>query len=306
MNQYSKVELGDLTKQQIRDVWPFEDKNFTPWLAQEKNLEALGKAIGLDLELVERESKVGNYVADIYAKVEGTEQGVIIENQYGDTNHDHLGKLITYAAGKHADVIIWIVERARDEHRQAVEWINQRTDATTGVFLLEVEVWRIENSKHAVKFNVVERPNNWAKLAASSLTETQQNRLSFWTLFRDTAEQDARFPFSLQSPSTNNWYNLSIGSSRYHICLSALKKEACAGFYIKNDKELYHRLEECKSELEAEIGCKMEWTSATKACLIAAHNNKVSLDSRESWEEAIAWMMEMAVKIKKAFLKRVA
>lgn len=306
MNQYSKVELGNLTKQQIRDVWPLEDKNFTPWLAQEKNLEALGKAIGLDLELVERESKVGNYVADIYAKVEGTEQGVIIENQYGDTNHDHLGKLITYAAGKHADVIIWIVERARDEHRQAVEWINQRTVASTGVFLLEVEVWRIENSKHAVKFNVVERPNNWAKLAATSLTETEQNRLSFWTLFRDTAEQNASFTFSLQSPSTNHWYNLALGSSRYHLSLAALKKEMSAAFYIKDDKELFHALEKSKGEIEAEVGCELEWSMATKICQIIAHNKKVNLDSKESWEEAIAWMMEMAVKIKKAFLKRVA
>ena len=86
-----------------------------------------------------------------------------IENQLEDTNHDHLGKIITYAAGKEASVIIWIVKRARDEHRQAVEWLNQHTDENIGFFLLEIELWKINGSVPAPRFNIVERPNDWAK-----------------------------------------------------------------------------------------------------------------------------------------------
>ena len=85
-----------------------------------------------------------------------------------DTNHDHLGKIITYAAGKEASVVIWIVKRARDEHRQAVEWLNQHTDENIGFFLLEIELWKINGSVPAPRFNVVERPNDWAKAIKAS------------------------------------------------------------------------------------------------------------------------------------------
>ena len=114
--------------------------------------------------LEETESAVGSFNVDIFAAEEGgTGRKIIIENQLEETNHDHLGKIITYASGKGAEVVIWIVKRARDEHKQAVEWLNQHTDKNIGFFLLEIELWKINDSLPAPKFNVVERPNDWAK-----------------------------------------------------------------------------------------------------------------------------------------------
>ena len=118
----------------LRSVWPHEANDFTKWLAQEANLAELGNNIGIDIDLEERESSVGSFSVDLYAVERGTGRKIIIENQLEETNHDHLGKLITYASGKGAEVIVWIVKRARDEHRQAIEWLNQHTDSNHSVF----------------------------------------------------------------------------------------------------------------------------------------------------------------------------
>ena len=122
------MKLGKIRRiTDLRTVWQHEAKDFSKWLAQESNLALLSEAIGIDIVLEELESSVGSFNVDLYAVEEGTDRKIIIENQLEDTNHDHLGKLITYASGKGAEVIVWIVKRARDEHRQAIEWLNQNT-----------------------------------------------------------------------------------------------------------------------------------------------------------------------------------
>lgn len=137
--------------------------------------------------LIETESSVGSFNVDIYAQEAGTGRKVIIENQLEDTNHGHLGKVITYAAGKGAEVVVWAVARARDEHRQAIEWLNQHTDSEFGFLLVEVELWQIGDSKPAPRLSVVERPNEWAKALKMSegLSETGRIKLSYWTNYRE-------------------------------------------------------------------------------------------------------------------------
>lgn len=117
----AKYNLGQIKRVDLRDVWRHEAHDFTKWLSEEPNLALLGSEIGIELELIETESSVGSFNVDIYAQESGTGRKVVIENQLEDTNHDHLGKVITYAAGKGAEVVVWVVARARDEHRQAIE-----------------------------------------------------------------------------------------------------------------------------------------------------------------------------------------
>ena len=123
----------------LRSIWPHEEQDFSKWLAQKENLEQLSDAIEIDLELEKTESPVGSFSVDIYARESGSSRGIIIENQLEDTDHDHLGKIIMYAAGKDAEIIVWIVKRARDEHEQAIGWLNQHTDENIGFFLIEIE-----------------------------------------------------------------------------------------------------------------------------------------------------------------------
>lgn len=135
------MKLGRLEKiTDLRSIWKHEAKEFTPWLAKEENLELLSETVGIDIVLEEQESNVGDFSVDLYATEEGTGRKIIIENQLEETNHDHLGKIITYASGKDAEVIIWIVKKARDEHRKAIEWLNQHTDENSAFFLIEIEV----------------------------------------------------------------------------------------------------------------------------------------------------------------------
>lgn len=109
-------DLGKIEAVELRKIWPHEALDFTKWLAEDENLQLLGDTIGTELELIEVESSVGSFNVDIFASEVGTSRKVIIENQLEDTNHDHLGKIITYASGKDAEIIVWIVARARDEH----------------------------------------------------------------------------------------------------------------------------------------------------------------------------------------------
>lgn len=179
----------------MRKIWSNEARDFTVWLAQNENLTMLGETVGIDIDLEERESPVGSFSVDLFATEEGTGRKIIIENQLEDTNHDHLGKIITYAAGKEASVIIWIVKRARDEHRQAVEWPNQHTDENIGFFLLEIELWKINGSVPTPRFNIVEWSNDWAKAikASEGLLGTKKTNLGYWEAFKKYAFNKAEF-----------------------------------------------------------------------------------------------------------------
>src|SRR5262249_15714013 len=124
----SNSPLGKLKKVELREGWKHEASNFTRWLAEEENLILLGDEIGFVLKLVQVEAAVGSFNVDILAEEESTGRTIIIENQLEITNHDHLGKIITYASGYDAQVVVWVVKDVREEHRQAIDWLNEHTD----------------------------------------------------------------------------------------------------------------------------------------------------------------------------------
>lgn len=203
----------------------------------------------------ETESSVGDFNVDIYATETGTDRKIIIENQLEDTNHDHLGKLITYASGKSADVIIWLVKHAREEHKAAIEWLNNHTDDNIGFFLCEIKLYRIGNSEPAVKFEIVEKPNDWTKEVkkTDSMNETKQLRYDYWVAFEDYAFKNHTFAknFKRRKPSTDHWMNFSIGSSACHIAISQIQKrdEIDVELYITDDYDLYNSLYEHKDDI---------------------------------------------------------
>ena len=156
------MSLGTLEEiTDLRSVWPHEAHNFTPWLAE--NINELSNTIGIDIMIEETESSVGDFNVDLFAIDADTGKRIIIENQLEETDHDHLGKLITYASGKGADLVIWLVKKARPEHRAAIEWLNNHTDEDIGFILCEVKLYRIGDSRPAPKFEIIEQPNNWVK-----------------------------------------------------------------------------------------------------------------------------------------------
>ncbi len=305
MTKLGKIERVDT----LRDIWPHEANDFSKWLAQDENLALLSETVGIDIILEERESAVGGFSVDIFASEEGTGRKIIIENQLEETNHDHLGKIITYASGKEAQVIIWIVKRARDEHKKAVEWLNQHTDENIGFFLLEIELWKINDSLPAPKFNIVERPNDWAKImkATEGYSDTKKLQLEFWQAFTEYASEQTDFKkvFSLRKPQPQHWYDLSVGISNYHVGLTVntQKKRIGAEIYITDDKESFEKFQCHQAEIEAELGMKLEWRVAAKDCRILAVQNGDIKQGSETWATYFNWFCKMSLALREIVKK---
>lgn len=306
------IELDRLEEMtDLRQIWGNEAQDFTPWLALEENIALLSEAVGLDITVDDTESAVGDFSADILASETGTERKIIIENQLEDTNHDHLGKLITYAAGKSAEVVIWVVRHAREEHRAAVEWLNNHTDEQISFFLCEIKLYRIGKSLPAVKFEVIERPNDWSKEAKKrgTLNETQRLRHAYWSALNDHAflDEKAEFArnFKRRAPSTDHWLSFSIGFSACHLSVLQIQKrqELDVELRIDDDKELFKYLLKHREGIEKISGLKLDWRELPerKASRIVTVKKHVSFNDRGRWDEQFDWIMQTMLKMKQAF-----
>ena len=200
------MELGKLEEVDIRKIWAHEQYDFSNWLAEDDNIMQLGNILSLSLTDVEKEKFVGGYRCDIICKDEITGKNVLIENQLEPTNHDHLGKIITYASGLDASVIIWIVASAKEEHSSAIEWLNKHTDDEVSFFLIEVHAYTIENSKPAPYFKIIQQPNDFVKQVkniskGSEMNDSQKNRMEFWNKFNEVIERKGK-PFNKRNTVT--------------------------------------------------------------------------------------------------------
>jgi len=302
--------LGKLKKVELREGWKHEASNFTQWLAEEENLALLGDEIGFDIKLLQTEAAVGSFNVDILAEEENTGRKIIIENQLEITNHDHLGKIVTYASGYDAQIIVWVVKDAREEHRQAIDWLNEHTEEEIEFYLVQIELWQIENSPFAPKFEIVSKPNDWTKAVRSStdtkeLTDTKVKQLEFWTQFKDYAKK-RQTKLHLQKNYPQHWTNISIGSADAHIALTINSREATFGseLYIPDNKELYQKLLSHKDQIEADLGEKPEWQElpGKKASRIRIFTTG-SFDDMSKWEDSFEWLLNEAEKFHKIFPK---
>ncbi|MGP1456977.1 MAG: hypothetical protein ACTTJ5_05280 [Veillonella parvula] len=169
--------IGKLESVDVRKLWVHEQYDFSAWLAKEANLSILGETLGISFTDVETEKFVGSYRCDIVAKDDNNKDKiVIIENQLERSDHDHLGKIITYASGLDASTIIWIVTNARTEHKSAIEWLNNNTISNITFFLIELKAYRIGDSLPAPKFEIAEMPNDFVKNANTKSGDKILNR----------------------------------------------------------------------------------------------------------------------------------
>ena len=300
--------LGKLKKVELREAWKHEANDFTKWLAQEENLRLLGDEIGFDIKLIQTEASVGSFNVDILAEEENTGHKIIIENQLEVTNHDHLGKLVTYASGYDAKVIVWTVKDVREEHRQAIDWLNEHTDEDIEFYLIRIELWQIGDSAFAPKFEVISKPNDWTKAVRNSadiaeLTDTKVKQLEFWNLLKEYAKRG--YPkIRLQKTYPKHWTNISIGNGGAYISLTINSRENLFGteLYVPDNKELYKQLADHKDEIENELGEKVEWMELQEK---KASRIKVSrsgnFEQTEKWEEYFEWMLQETEKFQRVF-----
>lgn len=302
--------LGKLEKVDLREFWRDEARDFTPWLAKEENLELLGETLGLEIELEDTDVNVGNFKADLVAKDVNSNKTIIIENQLEKTNHDHLGKIITYASGIDADIIVWICKSVTDEHRKAIDWLNE----DIAFFALEIELWKINDSLPAPKFNVVCSPNEWAKSMkessrATKLTETKLLQQEFWSGLKDFMNEKGTF-LKLRKPRAQHWYSIAVGRSKFSIGLTVNTQSNRLGCELymrgKNAKKAFALLKNEQKKIEEEIGENLDWQELPEGqdCRVILYADG-DIRNKAGWDEYFQWFQDNAERFHKAFSKRV-
>lgn len=305
------MEIGKLKEVDIRELWKHEQYDFSEWLSKKENIENLNEILGLTLIDISKETYVGSYRCDLFAKDETTGIKVIIENQLEVSNHDHLGKIITYASGLDAKVVVWIVKEAREEHRSAVEWLNNNTNSNVNFFLIEIHAYKIGESDPAPMFQVVEQPNDFIKNNKStnrdeSMNKSQSQRIEFWNQFNNVVIERGK-PFNVRKATTDHWYNVAIGTSDAHIDITLVNKDSLIGveLYITDNKELFDKLYERKDEIEQELGFTLDWRRLdnSKASRIVYHIKGLNFDDHNNYNELMNKTIDLAVLMRNVFKK---
>ena len=309
------AKLERLIKVPLREFWDKEDRDFTPWLADEENISLLGETIGVELEVEAQERNVGPFRADILCKDTVTDDWVLIENQLERTDHSHLGQLLTYAAGLDAVTVVWIAERFTDEHRAALDWLNEITVEGFSFFGLEIELWRIGDSPMAPKFNVVSHPNDWTKTVsrisrAEELTPTNQLYFEYWTGLRDFLKQ-RNGVINPVEPLPQNWLGFGVGRSHFRLETTINKREKwiCVDLTLMGPdaKPHFYLLEQDKVDIEKEIGTELEWEEkyGQKQSYISLSLSETDLEDYQDWDRQHQWLCEQLEVFHKVFSPRV-
>ena len=305
------MAIGKLEEVDIRELWKHEQYDFSEWLSKKENIENLNEILGLTLVDISKETYVGSYRCDLFAKDETTGIKVIIENQLEMSNHDHLGKIITYASGLDAKVVVWIVKEAREEHRSAIEWLNNNTNSNINFFLIEIHAYKIGNSDNAPMFQVIEQPNDFIKNNKSinsndTMNKSQSQRLEFWNQFNNVLVERGK-PFNVRKATTDHWYNVAIGTSDAHIDITLVNKDSVIGveLYITDNKEFFDKLYQRKDEIANDLGFKLDWRRLTnsKASRIVTFIKGLNFDDHSNYNELINKTIDLAVLMRDTFKK---
>jgi hypothetical protein len=303
--------LGKLQKVELRNIWQHEANDFTTWLARKENMDVLCEEIGLDIQIINTEATVGSFAVDILAEETNTGKKVIIENQLESTNHDHLGKIITYASGLEANYIIWIFKNIRDEHRRAIDWLNEVTNGEVNFFAIQMELWQIGDSPPAPKFNIISSPNDWAKAvrqsqSLDSLSDSNIFQLDFWKGLSEYLVQNKSI-LKPRKPRGQHWYDFSIGNSQAHLSfvVSVSYNFIRIDFYIPDNKLLFQELLKHKDIIEKELNFSLDWQELpnAKASRIAYQLDIKDIKNQKEILNAYKWSMDNGEKILKALDK---
>ena len=294
----TKPPLGRLKPVPLRDAWESESGEFTPWLAREENIQILGSALGLDLEVEAQERNVGPFRADILCKNTVDESWVLVENQLERTDHGHLGQLLTYAAGLKAVTIVWLAQRFTEEHRSTLDWLNEITDENFNFFGVEVQLFQIDDSPVAPHFSVISKPNDWSKtirIVAGELTPTRKLQLSFWTKLKEHAAQRGT-SLKFQTPRPQSWASLSIGRSGFWMdaTMSPQTGEISVQLIIHTaaPKADFRQLFTQKEQIEIEAKEQFEWREAPEKVQKRIELRRRATPNNEAtWPELFEWLL---------------
>ncbi|NPD47611.1 DUF4268 domain-containing protein [Lentimicrobium sp. S6] len=309
------MKIGRLKKVDLRGIWAGEATDFTPWLAKEDNIALLSETVGIELEVISEEKSVGPFRADILCKSTIDDTYVLIENQLEKTDHNHLGQLMTYAAGLEAVTIIWISSKFTDEHRAALDWLNRVTDEKLRFFGIEIEAYQIGESIPAPLFQMVSKPNDWTKAIHSEqkhtdLTPTKELNLEYWSEMRKYFE-DSGTRLKTQKPSPQHWTNFAIGRSDFHMAVVASVRDN----FIRVELNLVgpvakDRFFELKEKFETlsfeKVANDLVWDELEGRTMSWMYLKKdADISNKDDWYNQFAWIQEKLEKMDAFFRPKI-
>lgn len=298
--------IGKIDRVHLRDVWKHEATDFTRWL--EENIDVLNDILDLSLTTAEREKNAGDFSVDLVAE-DDKGNPVVIENQLEKSNHEHLGKLITYVTAMAARTAIWIVSDPRPEHINAVSWLNESN--TASFYLLKIEAIRIGESAPAPLLTLIVGPSKEGREVGETkkeLAERYEIRHRFWTGLLDYAKTKTKLHAGL-SPGEYNWIGTGAGISGLSYNYSLTKHAATVELYIDRGKEaqrenkaIFDQLLAAKEEIEGVFNEPLEWQRLEdrRACRI---RKQITIggwrDAPDKWQDVYAEMVDAMIRLEK-------
>jgi len=301
--------IGKLKKVPLREIWRNEAKDFTTWLAE--NIDTLSEEIRIPLSVMSREKAVGDFSLDLIAE-DSDGQLVIIENQLEKTNHDHLGKILTYLSNLDAKTAIWISSDPREEHIKAINWLNECTPEDVSFYLVKIEAVKIGSSEPAPMFSVIAEPTEIAKSVGKEKKEYAERhhlRKEFWTQLIEKLKGRTKLHANL-SPVIYSWIGTGAGKSGISYTYGVTYDYVSSEIYLDRgkdyptlNKERFDVLYKHKEEIEKAFGGQLSWERLDKkrASRIVIRFKGFGLKDKETWNEAQEKMIDSMIRIEKTF-----
>ncbi|MBE0617154.1 MAG: DUF4268 domain-containing protein [Proteobacteria bacterium] len=314
----SRPTLGRLRNLDVSEFWGKDGVAFTEWLTQDENLALLAETIGLDLEAAAPDGQASLAPEDVLCRDTVSDQWVLVTTQFSKTGHEHLGRVLSQGAGINAAVIVWVAQNFAEEHRAALDWLNEITDIRFNCFGLEIELWQIGDSPAAPKFNIVSKPNDWTKsltgttgrLRASGAAATKQLlQLEYWTFFRERMLSEAE---AIRPPKAypRAWMSFAAGRSNFRLLatISATKKTLSVSLVMDGPdaKPHYHLLQRDRAGIEREFGTPLEWREQPrkKESVVLLETPSDPAD-RAAWAQQHGWLLEWLERFRAIFAPRI-
>jgi hypothetical protein len=305
------MHVGKLELVPLREIWANEARDFTTWLAE--NLDFLGDVLQLELSLVEQEASAGSFSADILAE-EDSGNLVIVENQLERSDHDHLGKLITYLSNLQAKAAVWITSQPRPEHETAIHWLNETLPADVAFYLMKLEAYRIGESPPAPLLSIVAGPSPEAREIGGKkkdLAQRHVQRLEFWGELLERAKEHTSLHAG-RSPCKDHWIGAGAGKSGLAFNYVIRTDDSQVELYIGQgetaaNKSIFDQLFASKEPVEEVFGEPLEWQrlDERRGCRIRHVIPGGGLRDRERWSETQEAMVEAMVRLEKALKPRI-
>lgn len=298
--------IGKIERIKLRDVWKHEALDFTTWL--EENVDALNDVLDFSLVSAEREQKAGVFSVDLVAEDENGNV-VIIENQLEKSNHDHLGKVITYLVAMEAKKAIWIVSDPQPEHVKAIAWLNESSSAS--FYLLKIEAIKIGGSEPAPLLTRIVGPSQEARDVHETKKEIAERytlRFQFWKQLLERAKEKTKLHAGI-SPGQYSWLGTGAGITGLSLNYAVRQHDAQVDLYIDRDKDsgegnkvIFDALIEHKEQIEQDFGEPLLWErlDQKRACRISKTIEIGGYKDDDKWSAVHEAMIETMIRLERA------